>query len=57
MTDVEQAVPVIAVTVGYLLKRTAQTITLAQTRSDDSDQWGGVWVIPAGWVTKVRKLK
>ena len=57
MSDPSTAKPIIAKTVGYLLKRTKQEVVIAQTRSDDLDQWGGIWVIPAGWLIKVKRLK
>ena len=57
ITNTDTAKPVIAKTIGWLLRRNRLEIAVAQKRSDDLDQWGGVWVIPAGWVTKVRRLK
>ena len=46
-----------AVTVGYLIKRTRKVIIVAQTKTPDESLWGGIWIIPAAWVTKIRRIK
>ncbi len=49
-------------TVGYLVRRSKKDIALAQTSSHHDgnpgeDKWSEVWVIPAQWIKRVRRLK
>ncbi len=49
-----------AVTVGYVVKEDSKGIMLAQSYTDDAGeerQWGGLWFVPKGCVTKVRRVK
>lgn len=44
-------------TVGYVVRQNRRDIAVAQSWSEELKMWGGVWVIPKGWVTRVRRLK
>ena len=57
LSNLDDVKPVIAVTVGYLVRKTRSEIVVAQTWSEDLGQFGGVWVVPGAWVTKVRRFK
>ena len=43
-------------TVGYLLKRTSKTITLALSQCDNADINSAI-IIPLAWTTKIRILR
>lgn len=46
--------PVGIVSVGYLSKATDECVTIVQSRHPD--EVGGVFTIPAGWITEVKVL-
>mgnify|MGYP001609693843 FL=1 len=54
---IEEVSPATCVTVGYLVRKGRKNIVTAQSWSDEAECWGGIWVIPRGWVTRVRRLK
>jgi len=51
-----QATTIRMTTVGYMVRRDRKEIALAQTHGDH-EKWCEIWVIPAGWVKRVRRLK
>lgn len=48
--------PVLALTAGFLLKRTKKRIVVALTLAEDGDCFGTM-AIPASWVVRVRELR
>lgn len=49
-----EMVPDICVTTGWLLRRTDKHLIMAHTRSEE--EFTGVVIIPAKWIVKVKKV-
>ena len=47
-------------TVGYMVRQSKKDIAIAQTQSHhenvEENKWSEVWVIPAMWVKRIRRL-
>jgi len=47
--------PINATTTGYLVKKNRKLVILAISKH--SNGYGGLWVIPMSWVTKICRVK
>lgn len=54
--DAKTYEPVTAHTVGFLVRRDEQVLTVAQS-VHGSDSTGGIFAIPAGWIAEVEVLQ
>jgi hypothetical protein len=55
-TELHEATTIRMTTVGYMVRRDRKGLALAQAHGSHG-KWAEIWVIPPGWIKRVRRLK